>query len=236
MQTERDQSVGTSERGQPGQPVTLTCPPAATALSDRTARLAPLDESDFLLIRQAAIRRRAAHGAARTALASSVVTLFIGISAVPLVFLWPSWEGALMAAGLCIIGAVEYQGCRRMRQADPVAAKILGRNQLTLLGLIILYCLVQMLTFSPEHAKAAAISPEVRSQLAALPSMEKAIDSEIERLAPLATYGFYGLVIALSVVFQGGLALYYYTRRRHLHAFHTQTPSWVRRLFVETGA
>ena len=139
-----------------------------------------------------------------------------------------------MAAGLCVIGVVEYKGYQRMRRADPNAARMLGTNQLALLGLIVLYCLAQMAAFSPEQARAAAISPEVRAQLANLPSMAKAIDSDIDRLAPLATYGFYGLVIVLSIAFQGGLARYYFTRRRHLEAFNAQTPPWIRRLFAET--
>jgi type IV secretory pathway TrbD component len=206
------------------------------ALPPVQVRPEPLDEGDFLLIRQAAVHRRAVRSAARTALASSTTTLSVGVLAVPLVFFWPSWEGALVAVGLCIIGWVEYRGCRRMRRADPSAARVLGRNQLALLGLIVLYCVVQMATFSPEKAKAVAVSPEVRSQLAALPNMEKAIDGAVERLAPLVTYGLYGLVIVLSAIFQGGLAAYYFTRRRHLEAFNSRTPQWVRRLFIEAGA
>jgi len=220
--------------GQPRQTATLAGHPSESPVPPSPVRPDPLDESDYLLIRQAAVRRRPLRRATRTALMSSVATLVIGISAIPFVLLWPSWQGGLVAAGLCVIGVVEYKGYQRMRRADPNAARMLGTNQLALLGLIVLYCLAQMAAFSPEQARAAAISPEVRAQLANLPSMAKAIDSDIDRLAPLATYGFYGLVIVLSIAFQGGLARYYFTRRRHLEAFNAQTPPWIRRLFAET--
>lgn len=191
----------------------------------------PLNEQHFALIRQASARRKVATKAARVAMNSCIVTLFLGISAVPLVLIWPSWTAGAAAAGLCVIGVVEYKGGRRMRQADPTAARILGINQLAFMGLIILYCLVQMLSFSPS----AALSAEVRSQLADLPNLQASV-SDIDHLAMLVTYGFYGLVIVASVLSQGGLAVYYFTRRSPLEAYNRQTPPWIRRLLTETSA
>jgi hypothetical protein len=196
----------------------------------------PLDESHFALIRQAVISRRKVKNAARTALSSSMVTLVIGVPALLCAIFWPSWRSLLIGAGICFVGVVEFLGHRRMRRAEPSAAGLLGRNQLTFLALITVYCVAQMLTFSTEQAKAAALSPEVRSHLAALPNMAQAVDEEIERWAPLLIYGFYSLIIALSVCFQGGMALYYFTRNRHVESFNRGTPEWIRRLFIEIGA
>lgn len=195
-----------------------------------------LQESDFLLVRQAAHARRAIRSAGRTASVSAWITLALAAIGLPCLLLWPSWSGAMMTGGLCFVGVIELKGCRRLRRAEPAAATALGRNQLIFLGLIVLYCVAQMLAFSPQQAKAAAVSPEFRSQLAAMPSMEKAIDRQIERWAPVATYGFYGLVILVSILSQGGLALYYFSRRKHILAFNRQVPEGVRRLFAETGA
>lgn len=202
-------------------------PPAPPALAQRPC---PLSESDFLVVRQAAVCRKAVRAAARTSLISAEITLSIGVIALVLSAMWRDLGGALMAAGVCAVGAVEYSGYRRMRRADPAAARLLGYNQLAFLGLILIYCLIQMLTFSTDHA----LSPEVRSQLGGMPTKE--IDQIIEQWAPLVTYGFYGLVMLLSVGCQGGLALYYFTRRRRVEAFTCQTAEWVRRLFTETGA
>ena len=39
---------------------------------------------------------------------------------------------------------------------------------------------------------------------------------------------FYGGVIALSALFQGGTALYYFSRRRLVEEYIAETPEWVR--------
>lgn len=187
----------------------------------------PLSEQHFALIRQASASRKAATKAARVALNSSIVTLFLGIATVPLICWYPSWIAAVMAVGLCVIGVVEYMGCRRMRQADPSAARILGINQLAFAGLITLYCLVQM--FSPSAGLASVLG-----DLSSLQTSGGNIDTG--RLAMLATYGFFGLVIVASVLSQGGLAIYYFTRRSPLEAYNRQTPAWIRRLLSETSA
>lgn len=179
----------------------------------------PLSGADFVLIRQAAVRRKALVSAGRTARASSIITLAIGILGLPLVAMSFSWIAAIVVLGICAVGAVELYGSGRIRRADPAAGRLLAVNQLALLGLILAYCLVQMCT-SP-------LSAELRSQLAG-------IDLKgIEHLELLLTQAIYGLVAGLSVVFQGGMAFYYFTRRKHVEAFLAQTPDWVRRLLLE---
>jgi len=196
----------------------------------------PLTEADYAAVRQAVRARRRVKRAARTALSSGSVTLAIGVLAAPFVAVWPSASGVMIVIGVCVVGVVELVGCGRMRRAEPAAARWLGANQLALLGLIALYCLMQMAAFSPEAVQAAALSPEVRAQLNAMPQMVRSIDNLVLRWAPIITYGFYSLIIGLSVCFQGGMALYYFTRRKHVERFNRATPAWIRRLFVEMGA
>ena len=69
--------------------------------------------------------------------------------------------------------------------------------------------------------------------MAALPGMAAEIDKMIETWAPYLVYGFYSLLIVVSVGFQGGLALYYFSRRKHVEAFNRETPAWVRRVLAE---
>ena len=210
---------------------------ASQAAGGPQSRASPLDEAQYALVQEAAGLYRPIKRAARTALGSAIVTLVIGATAAPLLLVWPSLAGAFITVGLGVIGVVEFLGSRKMRQADPAAARLLAMNQAAFLGLIVLYCLAQMLSFSMEDVKAAAMSPEFRAQLQqAMPEMARSIDRDIEQWAPLATYGFYSLVIVLSIFFQGGMALYYYTRLKHLEAFHSRTPPWVRRLLLESAA
>lgn len=124
-------------------------------------------------------------------------------------------------------------GYEKMRRAETGAAGHLGWNQVALVGVITFYCLLQMASFSPEEMKAAALSPEVRSLSAALPGMMAGIDKMVETWAPYAVYGFYSLLIVVSIGFQGGMALYYFSRRKYVEAFNRETPAWVRKVLVE---
>jgi hypothetical protein len=209
-------------------PAAVEAPPAA-----QPAAGSPLDEPQFVLVQEAARNYKPIKRAAWTALSSAVLTLVIGITALPLALIWPSPAGVMIVVGLCAVGVVEFLGYRKMRRADPAAAVLLARNQLAFLGVIVFYCVLQMLSFSVDDAKAAALSPETRAQLNIMPEMARAIDRDIERWAPIVTYGFYSLVVVLSVFCQGGMALYYNTRRKYLETFNRQTPPWVRRLLVE---
>ena len=234
METLRTQSRFSGPAGRGPEPQHPAAPHAVPPLPAPGA--GPLHEDDFRLIATAIACFKAIRSAARTAWLSAATTLTIGIFSALFFVVWPSWEGAFVAVGLCAIGAVEYWGYCRMRRAEVGAAGLLAKNQLAFLGLIVVYCLAQMLMFSTQKIKAEALSPEVRAQMAALPSMERAIDGQIDHYAPLVTYGFYGLVIVLSLLFQGGLALYYFSRKKRLVEFHRQTPDWVRRVVLGSSA
>jgi hypothetical protein len=195
---------------------------------------APLDETHFLMIRRAVFRRKIVRSAARAAAWDAGITLAIGLLGLMLSLAWWSWLGILVTVGICAIGCVGLVARRLMSDAKPSAARILAVNQLAFMTLILLYCVIQMLTFSPAAARAALLSPEVVSQLRDLPGMDQAL-ADIERSAPTMVYGFYSLVILLSVCAQGGMALYYVTRRRHVEAFRRETPEWILRLFIELG-
>jgi hypothetical protein len=185
------------------------------------------------MVRQAVVCRRAVKKAARVSLSSAVVTLAIGALAILFLLFSLSWSGVFVTVGICAVGMVEFLGHKRIKQAQPSAARLLGFNQLVFIGVITIYCAAQMIGFSTEQAKSAALSGETRSQLQQMPEMAASLDKLIEKWAPIAVYGLYGLVILASIVGQGALALYYFTRRRHIEAFNRQTPAWIRRLFIE---
>ncbi|MGB3193875.1 MAG: hypothetical protein WBC39_01115 [Phycisphaerae bacterium] len=193
----------------------------------------PIGEREWGLVREAAVRWRKVKRAAGTARGSAIVTLVIGLLALPFVVVSPSFSGLVVVAGILVVGVREWKGYGKMRRAEAGAASYLGWNQVALVGVITFYCLFQMGSFSLEEVKSAAISPEVRSQLAAMPGMAADIDRMIERWAPYAVYGFYSLVILVSALAQGMTAVYYFSRRKYVETFNRQTPEWVRRVFVE---
>ena len=108
-----------------------------------------------------------------------------------------------------------------------VGAGLSGPNQLLFVLVIIAYCVYQMATFSPD---AMYSSPETREMLAqAAGDLQQAIEAAL----PLFYYAVYGLVMLLSAVCQGGLALYYVTRRRYVDLFNRETPAWIVRIMAE---
>lgn len=207
--------------------------PAPAPVKAADAAAAPIGESELGLIRQAVVRRRKMKSAAGVVRSSAIVTLVIGFLALPFVLWSPSLSGVVVVVGVITVGVREWMGYEKMRRAETGAAGHLGWNQVALVGVITFYCLLQMASFSPEEMKAAALSPEVRSLSAALPGMMAGIDKMVETWAPYAVYGFYSLLIVVSIGFQGGMALYYFSRRKYVEAFNRETPAWVRKVLVE---
>jgi hypothetical protein len=133
-----------------------------------------------------------------------------------------SVEGALMTIGLSVIAYIEFRGRRGLLQYDPSAATLLGWNQVGLLTLISVYCLWALWTALRGPGPLAA-------ELQAQPELGEALGSaeELDSLYRGVAIAFYGVVILLSLVFQGLNAVYYFTRRKYILACLRDTPQWV---------
>lgn len=173
---------------------------------------------------------------AGVALFSGVSTLLIGLASAVCAAVWPDVIGVVGSALLVLIGGVELLGRRRLLRGDPASARLLMRNQLALLALAVAYCIFQMASFSVDRLKNDALPPEVRSQLGAMPDIAHTIDQNVERWGTLAHYGTYCVLMIASLGFQGGLAFYYATRRKHLDAFGASAPPWARQLVQKLAA
>jgi len=128
-----------------------------------------------------------------------------------------------MTLGLSIVAFNEFRGRKRLLNFDPSAATLLGWNQLGLLAMIVAYCL-WMLSGSSADAAAALSSQMPSASERELLGMA----GDLEGLYKTVTLAMYGGTIVLSLLFQGGNALYYFTRRRHVEDYIAETPGWVR--------
>ena len=137
--------------------------------------------------------------------------------------------GVLVTLALSAVAYNEFRGRKRLLQFDPSGASVLGWNQVGLLAMIILYCMWMI------HAGLTGKS-DLSTQLRAQPELANALGPmDVEQLYKSLVLVVYGTVIALSLVFQGLNALYYFTRRRHVEAYLRETPQWVRDLQRATG-
>lgn len=145
------------------------------------------------------------------------------IGALSLPFAFSSFSGFVLTVGFAILAYNEFQGRKRLLKFDPSAATLLGWNQLAFLAMIIVYCLWTMYT---NYYQKLDVPAEVKSALGDM--------GDLEALVKQLMVWFYALVIALSVLFQGGNALYYFTRRKLIAKFVAETPEWVRDVLSTT--
>ncbi|WP_145385200.1 hypothetical protein [Stieleria neptunia] len=139
------------------------------------------------------------------------------IAALSFPFAFFGLDGLAITVGLSAVCVFEVLGRRKLLKLDPSAGIWLGWNQVGFLALIVAYCLWMLLGEAPD--------------ISANPELSRLLGSDGQQLYQALNLTVYGSVIVLSVIFQGGNAIYYFTRRRYLVAYQQQTSPWVREFF-----
>ncbi len=142
------------------------------------------------------------------------VVLFAGLCAVialPFGDLVSFAVGALVAAG----GAIEVRGSRRLRRRDPDGMRLLVRSQLMVLAVIWVYAVPRLLSFDAGYLQDQVI-PNMREIMSAsgsdFDSLLASAGLNAKDIVPLVHLFFvilYGSVMFATLLYQGGLALYY---------------------------
>ena len=135
-----------------------------------------------------------------------------------------SWLALVVGAGMAAVAFNSFRGASRLRCYDVSAPRLLALNQLLFAAIIIAYCVwrvVYVLFVMDLNEK----YPEL-AQLQADPTVA-GVYGDIEELTRIVVPLAYGAVILGSILAQGGLALYYLTRARHVREFRRQTPQWI---------
>jgi len=119
--------------------------------------------------------------------------------------------GDLLGVGVGLLvlvaGVIELRGRHRLRRRDPAGMQLLVRAQLFLLSVILVYCVSRLGSFDAETAM-ASLTPEMEVMLKE-GGLERA---DVLPLVQTVFYSVYGTVAFVSVIFQGGLTLYYRSR------------------------
>jgi hypothetical protein len=168
-------------------------------------------------------RGRAVRKAAAVATFNGWATAFVATLSAP--FALFSTFGLITTIVLVVVAAIEFRGRRRLLRFDPTGATLLGWNQLGLLAMITAYCLWSL--YSDLYG-----ANSIRAELQSFSELNSALGSSesVDTLVRQLTILLYGSIIALSVVFQGLTAAYYFTRRKYVTAYLVETPEWVRDL------
>jgi len=121
----------------------------------------------------------------------------------------------VVGVGLAIVAYNEFHGRKLIRNIDLRGPSRLGWNQVGFLTLIVGYCvwcIVNYLLNQEQYVAEAKAIPQIQE-------MEDLDVITVRGLLSLIVYSLYGGVIALSIVFQGLNALFYFRRRKFLEQY-----------------
>ena len=130
----------------------------------------------------------------------------------------PDWIGLLIGAALSGAGLVERSQAARLGQGDPVAPTRMAQAELALLGAILLGGVIK-LVFS------SSASGELRTATGELSGLGLDVADLIDSVTRLV----YAVVMAVSILYQGGMARYFLKRRNDV-AIYLASPDWARSL------
>jgi hypothetical protein len=134
------------------------------------------------------------------------VAIFAGVcTLVSLALLDP--VGIAVCLLVMLGGLLEVRGQRMLSRRDADGMRWLVRSQLVVLGVIWTYAATRLVSFD-EGLVREMITPDMRSSLGELGLTPEDILPLVRRFF----YLLYGSVMAATLIYQGGLALYYHRR------------------------
>ena len=195
-------------------PIPFVPPIASTSAPPPPAGLSP---EQFQQIAEARSRAEKIRRGVLVALFDAwTVAIFAGLTLLGGLF---HWIGLLLGAGMAAVAYVEFRGVKRLRRLDPSAPKTLAWNQVFLGSLLFAYAVYSLWRIFAGRSALA-------TQLAAYPELSMlAID--VDHLTKTIGLLIYGTLIAVALFGQGGTALFYLSRRRHVEAYLRDTPKWI---------
>lgn len=164
---------------------------------------------------------RAAHHAARKPRRAAVVATVSGwttaVFAAP-TLLWGvlarDWAALALGMGMSIVAVNELRGARRLRRLDAGGARLLGTNQIAFGIMLVAYAAWSMWWLLTRGLSPTLLTGDAQT------------DAMMKDLARLVTIAVYSGVAAGGVLGPGAMALYYFTRARHVARALAGAPPW----------
>lgn len=189
-------------------------PPPPESLSRKAA---PFSQEQLDQVAAATKRGKKVRRAAAVAKCSGVTLVFFAVTSLLSGFF--DVTGLVVGLALAPLAWCELRGARDLRNFEFGACRWLALNQLALGVFVVVYAawnLWNVMVGPDPYAEYIAADPAMAEMLGPIGEMSKMI-----------TFGVYATLIPTSMVFQGGMALYYLTRKRILVSYREQTPEWV---------
>jgi hypothetical protein len=127
--------------------------------------------------------------------------------------------GTLLGAGMSYVAYAEFTEAAKLRKLDLDAPKKLAINQVVLGSLLMAYAIYSLLTSHIDMSQYA--------DLAGAGQMGAKMADDLNQMTVLAYRLVYFSLIAIAIFAQGGTALFYLSRRKHLRGYLEQTPAWI---------
>ncbi len=188
---------------------------------------APLTLEQRLELSEANERARKVLGAVKVATFNgwtigifAAIGLLFGI--LSLLFGSFSATALVMGVGMGLVARNEFRGRKLLRRFDPLGPRLLGRNQLGFMGLIIVYCLWSMYQTTSNP-------------MTEIPGLEAIAESYGDLITKL-TLAVYGVVIFVTALVQGLNARYYFARTQRVEDYVRETPGWIVEIQRSTSA
>lgn len=182
----------------------------------------PLSQEHMATLNAARRTLRKIRRATRFAGVSGWSTLLFGVLTLP--FALANFTALLLGAAFVTCGLCELRGKRSLERLDRAAPGRLAVNQLMLAAAVTVYAGLNVVGgLTGEGAISAAIAQD--PSLAGSAEVERMLEpiASLERTIVVAVYLGVGLG---AIVMGSGAALFYASRRKHLHRLHEQTPAW----------
>ncbi len=130
------------------------------------------------------------------------------------------WYGAVVGSLVAGAGAVELHGAGLLRSGQARGLNWLVRSQLLLLNLILVYVAIQLILLH-RHGLNGIFSPEMIDALKA--GGVSANDFGLTLVVGMQR--IYAAIAALTILYQGGMALYYHRQRAAVRQAIEQAPA-----------
>ena len=144
------------------------------------------------------------------------IAIFAGLTLLSGLF---SLVGLLLGLGMAIAAYVELTNAKRLKQLDPNAARTLAWNQVFLGSILFLYAVHSLWSIFSGHGV-------MQSELAKYPELSQ-FAGDMEQLTKAIGLLIYGTLIAVAIFGQGGTALFYLSRHKHVETYLRETPRWI---------